>query len=453
MESASTPAVLEELEPRLLLSASYADFTGMGNPGSWWQYETHYSGSPGSGTATQTVEIADALKRVKGMKCANVTTTVAGTQSTAAYYTDQSGTYMTVNSQVDDLGTITITLGRLRVGLPSMSAGAVSQSAMAFKGKYQAEVDGRRVRGKVVGIATCTTELVGFEQVSVPAGTFAAARIETSLVMDGTIKVRRVLADYEATASSTQWGVEGLGIAKQISSTTVSVYVPQAGQGATVTLNTNSQLTSSGWRAFETVGSAPDLRPGDLLLYQGKNWLSRKIIRAERRQLGDRAVYSHAAIYLGNGQVAEMLTSGYKVRSIANSFDGAADVDIYRHRQIGSDGQSVADVAATYGGADYAFAQVLILGSLARDRVVTCVNGAFPGLKAATLAWYTQDEAGPQEMICSEMAFRAYSAAGLTVNVQPWQNMSGYDSWPAELRSDFVTPNMLLYGDSFMQVA
>ncbi len=62
---------------------------------------------------------------------------------------------------------------------------------------------------------------------------------------------------------------------------------------------------------------------------------------------------------------------------------------------------------------------------------------------------YELHDKGSLAMICSEMVFRAYYDAGVSLLVKPWNNMAGFSTWVVDVRSDFVTPNMLFLGGSF----
>jgi cell wall-associated NlpC family hydrolase len=191
-----------------------------------------------------------------------------------------------------------------------------------------------------------------------------------------------------------------------------------------------------------TVTIETSLKPGDILLYQGAKWLSLSapIQAAEAAQLFTPNAYSHAAMYLGNNQVAEMnylpnesLTQARCViRSLTESIAGST-VSVFHDTRIGSHGQAVANAAIAYAGIPYAFDQIVALGELAVNPL---------GLTAIALSSGIYN--GSTRMICSELVARAYSNAGVPITInRAWVNMVGYALWPQTTRLDFTTPTML----------
>jgi len=118
-----------------------------------------------------------------------------------------------------------------------------------------------------------------------------------------------------------------------------------------------------------------DLKPGDVLLSAGSNWLDTLI------KFIDEGDYSHATQYIGkiknpDGKVQHMVVeateSGIKYQSTEADFDAQDLIDAYRYvspggHHFGDDGwpvQPVLDKAKSFVGAKYAYSE-LLMGAVA----------------------------------------------------------------------------------------
>src|SRR5439155_3261245 len=96
------------------------------------------------------------------------------------------------------------------------------------------------------------------------------------------------------------------------------------------------------------------LQPGDVLLVNGPGFVSDAIRIAERVRFGDNRdghpTYSHAALYVGDGLVVEMLANGFVKRPLEASVnDNNYIVDVYRWKGITAQQQQ----AVAAWGRDY----------------------------------------------------------------------------------------------------
>ena len=107
-----------------------------------------------------------------------------------------------------------------------------------------------------------------------------------------------------------------------------------------------------------------DLREGDVLLYRGTGLISRAI------QLFDGSPLSHAALYLGGGEIGEAVAQGLVVQDHRTSFHGSEWVKAYRLVDAPDDMTPVLERARHYleQGNRYGFEQLLILGMLCMSR-------------------------------------------------------------------------------------
>ncbi len=186
--------------------------------------------------------------------------------------------------------------------------------------------------------------------------------------------------------------------------------------------------------------SVTALQKGDVLLTQGKDLISSAIRVGEACELNVAFAdtFSHSAIYIGNGSVAEMLTSGFTVTSLATRYAESQRVDILRDRDIGDRGAAVVDAAMKYTGTPYAFSQIAVFA-----RAVL-----FPGkpqkvVNSPAYTAYTKLAVGTQKMICSELVARAFADASLPIDVTLWPTLGLIGNRTADFRNDFTSPTML----------
>ena len=158
-----------------------------------------------------------------------------------------------------------------------------------------------------------------------------------------------------------------------------------------------------------------DLEPGDVLLYRGKGFVSRGI------QFFDGSPLSHAALYLGGGQIGEAIAEGLVARDYQTSFHGSEWIKAYRLRNRPADVQPVLNVARTYLAQRnrYGYEQLVLLALLCTTRKVQMTPILRRLLRtlldAATVRLADLLRAGKEPMICSEFVYRAYDEADSAV--------------------------------------
>ena len=174
-----------------------------------------------------------------------------------------------------------------------------------------------------------------------------------------------------------------------------------------------------------------DLKPGDVLLMQGRG-LVPDLIR-----LFDQGRYSHAAIYDGQN-VVEMLSQGTSVSTLDQSSVATPPVprfvDVYRFvgssgKPLGSPGLEAAPLLARikhYGDMPdrYGYEQIVLLALLCATRreahaMLTPVQARMLRciLDSAADEIARLIHAGKEPMICSELVYRCYTEAGTAYTI------------------------------------
>ena len=207
-----------------------------------------------------------------------------------------------------------------------------------------------------------------------------------------------------------------------------------------------------------SVGEAA-LKAGDILLVLGSTPLVSSLIRQfEEQQLGGRASYSHASLYLGKidgtGMVAEMWSSGYGITPLSESTKGAVIVDVYRWEGIDdAKRQEIADRASSLYGPranftssvgpptgsrlPYAFEEIGVLAAAANN-VPEFV------LRQGVTRLVDPLAGGRRKMICSELVAWVYRDVGLDLEVSYWKRLLDANLLTTDdRRKDYTTPNML----------
>lgn len=207
--------------------------------------------------------------------------------------------------------------------------------------------------------------------------------------------------------------------------------------------------------------SQSDLLPGDIILMRGVKPLSLSIRVAEAVSYGRLAMYSHSALYVGDGLIAEMLGDGYHLRPVAASIDGATHADVYRWGGLSRQQRDlVAAKGRTFRGTLYAERQIKVLAAVAVLDPAVRASGLAPGadlLAAAALLALPRFLAdadavsgGVREMICSEMVAYSYHHAGLPADFAGRWNVRYWSSLDSLVRTDdrshdYTTPNSLAF--------
>ena len=150
------------------------------------------------------------------------------------------------------------------------------------------------------------------------------------------------------------------------------------------------------------------LAPGSILLHMTKGEISKLIAWA------DDGMYSHAAIVLDAGTIAEAVSEGIRQFRLADRLADAADfrwIDAYAPAQpLGADDlEAVRAVAQGYLGAPYPLNELLLLGLIcaARDKIPG--NGWLRLIVREAFDLALDPDPGAQ--VCSEFVFRCFAEA------------------------------------------
>ena len=153
------------------------------------------------------------------------------------------------------------------------------------------------------------------------------------------------------------------------------------------------------------------MQPGDILLSSADSLTSVGI-----RVLSVSSV-SHASIYLGNGQVAEAVTSGIQVRNVEDFIAGEATIVAFRHPAIApSHMPPMRSFVDKHVGQKYNFMGIVLQAPFTLERRV-CELPLVPGLvrdfcvrgiAAIQLGLGSQDK-----FFCSQFVLQAFNQAGL----------------------------------------
>jgi hypothetical protein len=157
-----------------------------------------------------------------------------------------------------------------------------------------------------------------------------------------------------------------------------------------------------------------DLRPGDVLLYNGQSHIGRLI------QWLDGTQASHVGIYLGRGMVGEALmvgNAGINSNPVTTSIQGTNGVQVKRHINP-LDLSPVLEIAEAYiqQGNRYAYAEIILLAILLITKRLE-LEGTLLGRIAYRVLrdaneWINSTiSAGKEPMICSEFVYRCYDEA------------------------------------------
>ncbi len=206
--------------------------------------------------------------------------------------------------------------------------------------------------------------------------------------------------------------------------------------------------------------SVTTLQPADVFLVKNNSQpsdilLSTAIRVGEASQLKVpfSSTYSHAALYLGQDRVAEMLGTGFTDQtSLEQLYDHDAWINVYRRKGIGQDGQAaVVNAIEKYQGTPYAFSELGVFG------LATLMPSNPQKIKSSLIyATYLANAYGAKRMTCSELVARAFATAGtsssLTLNVQLWPTLKSLGNTSTDFCMDFTSPTMLSLSSSLQRL-
>ena len=230
--------------------------------GSSWMYGTQFQASANIGPervshrGTGTL-VLDAVgdQQGDGGYCVRATTRDADSvqvgQTVACWRTDARGTHATELALNNELFSVSATLDSPLVAPAQLRLGQVNSSSAPFTASARGEVEDGTIECDVRGRATVTSKLVRLEFVTVPAGSFLAARVEVSVSLQGRAECDFSGEEDEETftgsfadmESQTFWAAPGVGALKANTTASLSLRVNRLGS-ALSRVSTNQELTN-----------------------------------------------------------------------------------------------------------------------------------------------------------------------------------------------------------------
>lgn len=156
-----------------------------------------------------------------------------------------------------------------------------------------------------------------------------------------------------------------------------------------------------------------DLQPGDILLSAAPGVTSFGI------RLLTTSPVSHAALYVGDGEVAEALGGGVRLRRIETVLAEESVVAAFRHPALPEEGaRSVSRFARDKVGKPYDYVGVMMHAPFALQRRVCELPGVPTLLRETCLSTFATLQlihGGDDRFFCSQFVLEAYRAAGFPI--------------------------------------
>jgi hypothetical protein len=186
-----------------------------------------------------------------------------------------------------------------------------------------------------------------------------------------------------------------------------------AGGGKTIAFQRKSLAPTDGGRLV----SAEDLAPGDILLSASPGIASAGI------RLITTSPVSHAALYVGNGEIAEALGSGVRLRRIEVMLAEESVIAAFRHPSLDdNDALRVAAFARAAVGKHYDYTGVMLHAPFALQRRVCEIPGVPTVLREtclSSLATLQLVRGSDDRFFCSQLVLESYRAVGLPITRAP----------------------------------
>jgi cell wall-associated NlpC family hydrolase len=156
-----------------------------------------------------------------------------------------------------------------------------------------------------------------------------------------------------------------------------------------------------------------DLQPGDILLSADPGLASAGI------RLLTTSPVSHASIYVGDGEVAEALRGGVRLRSMERVLQEETVIAAFRHPALDEErARRMVGFAREQVGKPYDYLGVMLHAPFALQRRVCELPGMPTLLREAclsTLATLQLIHGGDDRFFCSQFVLESYRAAGLPI--------------------------------------
>jgi len=163
----------------------------------------------------------------------------------------------------------------------------------------------------------------------------------------------------------------------------------------------------------EALADPADLRPGDILLTSMPGLASAGI------KLMTFAPVSHAAVYIGNGQVVEAVRSGVRVRGIDEVLVEETVVLALRYPELGAEQAGlIRDYALKKSGAGFNFLGVTLQFPFSISRrvcEVPLVPSAVRDACIRSMGILNHVAASESQLFCSQLVLQAYRHAGVPI--------------------------------------
>ncbi|MGB2817858.1 MAG: YiiX/YebB-like N1pC/P60 family cysteine hydrolase [Burkholderiaceae bacterium] len=186
---------------------------------------------------------------------------------------------------------------------------------------------------------------------------------------------------------------------------------PAEFEGATTGKTLNFQRKSLTPTDGGRLARVEDLLPGDILLSADAGVASAGI------RLLTVSPVSHAALYVGDGEVAEALGGGVRLRSMARVMEEETVVAVFRHPALDDlRADRLSAFAREQVGKPYDYVGVMMHAPFALQRRVCELPGMPTVLREAclsTLATFQLIHGGDDRFFCSQFLLEAYRMAGL----------------------------------------
>jgi len=184
---------------------------------------------------------------------------------------------------------------------------------------------------------------------------------------------------------------------------------PEGPSGKAIAFQRKSLTPTDGGRMVRP----EDLQAGDILLSADPGIASAGI------RLLTTSPVSHAAVYVGNGEVAEALRGGVRLRSIERVLQEESVVAAFRHPALDEErAQRMSEFAREQVGKPYDFVGVVMHAPFALQRRVCELPGVPTFLREAclsTLATFQLIHGGDDRFFCSQFVLESYRVAGLPI--------------------------------------
>jgi uncharacterized protein YycO len=163
----------------------------------------------------------------------------------------------------------------------------------------------------------------------------------------------------------------------------------------------------------EALVNPRDLRPGDILLTNAPT------LRAAGIQLVTFAPVSHAALYIGEGEIVEAVMPSVRTRSIEDVLKEEAVVVVLRHPDLTSEqARLIKEYALAKSGTGFSFLGVTLQFPFSIGRrvcEVPLVPSAVRDPCIRSVGVLSQVAASERQLFCSQLVLQAYRHAGVPI--------------------------------------